>query len=556
MFRPSRVPAARELFRASTTSVASPILAGALTPRRCYSQPPGKQIKYHPSHTKRQEAKAARKWFLTEATWQNYLSKQRQLNGEAGNSGEAVDSHHDKPKILDVTVPGSGPGALRIVIDGHGATYVGLLWLRDSCQCPLCVNPHSGQKNFSTTDLPTNPPVSRARIADNGSIEVTWADMVFDPAQGKDVEHTSIFKYEEIIKWATYRQLEDSPHRLPTERIMWNRERYQSLLDEGLCRISYQDWVSGGEAFRKAFLGLARTGMIFVTDVPEAEDQVELVANKIGNLQHTFYGFTWDVRSKPQAENVAYTNEFLGLHQDLMYHVPIPRLQLLHCLKNSCEGGESLFSDGVRAAYELKAANADFWGLLKKPMVRFHYNKHPHFYEQVHPVIREEYHLIEATHWAPPFQAPFLPNGQSGSKGLMDWKRAARSFQGIISAEKNMIEVKLKPGECVIFDNWRVHHGRRQFKGEHGGDRWLKGAYISDQVYRAKLERVQRQPVDVADDEWLRIDVRAARIKAARNEFVQVMDLYYSKPMVTPETPAQEATPAEEEISAQEEISA
>ena len=68
----------------------------------------------------------------------------------------------------------------------------------------------------------------------------------------------------------------------------------------------------------------------------------------LANIRETFYGRTFDVRAKPNAENVAYTSGYLGLHQDLMYLEPPPMIQVLHCMDNSCAGGESLFSDGDR----------------------------------------------------------------------------------------------------------------------------------------------------------------------------------------------------------------
>src|SRR5690606_18117044 len=134
------------------------------------------------------------------------------------------------------------------------------------------------------------------------------------------------------------------------KRILWNRASYESLLAAGRCRISYQDWIGSDNngrdagataAFQSALADLRRTGLIFVTDVPTSEHSVERVAHRIGPLQDTFYGRTWDVRNKARAENVAYTDKFLCLHQDLMYHDPVPGLQLLHCLANTCEGGES-----------------------------------------------------------------------------------------------------------------------------------------------------------------------------------------------------------------------
>ena len=50
---------------------------------------------------------------------------------------------------------------------------------------------------------------------------------------------------------------------------------------------------------------------------------------------------------------MAYTNAYLGLHEDMLYIQQPPRIQLLHCIENSCEGGESIFSDGNHAALSM-----------------------------------------------------------------------------------------------------------------------------------------------------------------------------------------------------------
>jgi len=57
---------------------------------------------------------------------------------------------------------------------------------------------------------------------------------------------------------------------------------------------------------------------LFLRNVPDSEKSVEEIAGRIGTLKDTFYGRTWDVKSKPKAKNIAYTQSFLGLHMDLL----------------------------------------------------------------------------------------------------------------------------------------------------------------------------------------------------------------------------------------------
>lgn len=380
-----------------------------------------------------------------------------------------------------------GPNTLHVELSAKPSAVIPLshLWLRDACPCAQCVDPHSGQKTFSTTDLPDRMKVEHAELDADGSLTVVWSS---DLLSGGD-RHTSTFPAKEVQSWSNTEAprsavvTADAPY-----AKMWDGKEYQGLLDRGSCRVSYDAWINDDEAFWAAFADLSMTGLIFVTGVPHGEDQVERIAGRIGQLQHTFYGRTWDVKSKPRAENVAYTSAFLGLHQDLTYHNPMPKLQLLHCLENSCEGGESLFSNSLRAAHELLMTSPRDYKTLSKHPVFFHYQKAGHHYFQYHSTIQTwGTNAPRATYWAPPFQTTFSRSpGIGGHQSMLAWKSAATRFQNIAESPDNMVEVKLQPGECVIFDNKRVLHGRRQFATTEGS-RWLKGCYISPQVYAAKV---------------------------------------------------------------------
>jgi alpha-ketoglutarate-dependent taurine dioxygenase len=60
-----------------------------------------------------------------------------------------------------------------------------------------------------------------------------------------------------------------------------------------------------------------------------------------------------------------------------------------------------------------------------------------------------------------------------------------REFSDLVESEENLYEYRLQEGECVIFNNRRILHGRRQFDTATGM-RWLKGAYIDTDVFMSK----------------------------------------------------------------------
>ena len=68
---------------------------------------------------------------------------------------------------------------------------------------------------------------------------------------------------------------------------------------------------------------------------------------------------------------------------------------------------------------------------------------------------------------------------------MMSWYEAARKWDAILKDQRFEVVVKLVPGMPVIFDNWRVLHGRRAFVGE----RRLCGAYISMDDFVARGKR-------------------------------------------------------------------
>lgn len=99
------------------------------------------------------------------------------------------------------------------------------------------------------------------------------------------------------------------------------------------------------------------------------------------------------------------------------------------------------------------------------------------------------------TNWSPPFQGPFridIGLKDHGAK-LQNWHRAAKAFDQALNHPENMFQYRLEEGDCVIFNNRRVLHGRTAFtSGTGGAVRWLKGAYLDHDDFQSQLRVMQR----------------------------------------------------------------
>ncbi|KAJ5675246.1 uncharacterized protein N7477_005180 [Penicillium maclennaniae] len=339
------------------------------------------------------------------------------------------------------------------------------------CRCPLCVDPHSKQRLFRTQDI--HPTIHPRQVKWNGNeLEIQWNKDI----QGYGPEHTSRWPYYQLLN--PVHDTHDTTH--PSMRpFRWNAaimRKYQHW-------ISFSDYMHSETKFTFAMHNLARMGLIFVKDIPSSREMVEMIANRMGPLRNTFYGSTWDVRTVPEAKNVAYTNQHLGFHMDLLYMNEPPGYQLLHCLENSCEGGESLFADTFNVAYRLlRTRPADYWELTRR---RFgyeyvhdnavYYNTWPVF--ELNPLSGE----LQNVNYSPPFQSAIPTwNSRFGYYNRTTYDRfwkAMHHFTKNMESEHSVFQLKLNPGECVIFANRRVVHARNKFNTT-SGSRWLAGAYV------------------------------------------------------------------------------
>ncbi|MEO7370448.1 MAG: TauD/TfdA family dioxygenase, partial [Ilumatobacteraceae bacterium] len=172
-------------------------------------------------------------------------------------------------------------------------------WLLDNCPCPLCLHPVTRERTVALVDRAGTDPRS-ITTDDQGAITVDWGD-----------GHVGTF---------------------PTE-LLGARE----VLDVAASSLAPLQRIGYGEldtdlGSRRWLTVMLSAGAIIVDDTPNLTGEVVRLAERIGYARPTNFGTIFDVESRPDPNNSAYTAAGLDLHTDLPNWAFPPDFQFLHAL--------------------------------------------------------------------------------------------------------------------------------------------------------------------------------------------------------------------------------
>ena len=149
-------------------------------------------------------------------------------------------------------------------------------------------------------------------------------------------------------------------------------------------------------------------------------------------------------------------------------------MQLLHCLRNAVEGGESILVDGFEAAATLRAEDPGAFEVLTSTLVRFAWS-------DASTTLTAERPLIETDSRSRVRGVRFNNRSMQALRlakdDLVTFYESYRSFAEVIRRPELQLTFRLEPGDCVLMDNTRVLHARAAFSDTGGGARHLQGCY-------------------------------------------------------------------------------
>jgi len=369
--------------------------------------------------------------------------------------------HTEGPGLIEATDAGRQL-ALRWA-NGDRARFP-LTWLRDHCACAECRHPMTRERLYMAFEVPEQAPAMRL---EGGNLTLTWQD-----------GHMSDFD----AVWLHQRRPGQTREDAVPPRRPWAQ-------DYRPARVAHADFVAGAEGERAWLTALLRDGLVLLDNGPLADEEVSRLAGRIGPLRATNFGARFDVKSKPNPNNAAYTAIGLALHTDLPNWRHPPDIQLLYCLENDAEGGESTFFDGFAAAEALRRQDPEAFRRLSETEIDFRFQDEEHDLVWTAPLLSldEQGRVIEVrlNNWIR--DTLRLPLEEIDA-----WYDAYRVFWALAQDPRNRLEFSLAPGEMVAFDNRRVMHGRNAFDPSTGR-RHLQGTYLDLDMCESRLRVLARQ---------------------------------------------------------------
>lgn len=344
--------------------------------------------------------------------------------------------------------------AITVEFDDGTQSVFPAFWLRDHARDAAHFDATTHQRLTHTAELDPAIGIDAVELATDGrSLIVTWGDGALPTS------FTAGFLREFV--------LENTP--LPAPVAGWDADRVAAR------RLTFADLAAAEDELVAA---IARDGFAVVTDCPLDERSVQTVASVFGYVRRTIYGDVWVFSADGAMADSAYSTDALRPHTDGTYSHDAPGLQLLLCLEYEASGGESVLVDGRRIFERLPAAHRETLSRISVPGEYVGDGAH---LRAERPVFRCRRGHLEQVSFNNYDRAPF----RLADDDMVRFYEALRAFERLANDESMQWRQVLAPGEMIIFDNWRVLHGRAAFTGH----RRMAGCYVNREDYESRLRQ-------------------------------------------------------------------
>ena len=331
-------------------------------------------------------------------------------------------------------------------------------WLRDNARDSESFNHASHQRELFTAHIDADIHPQSVTL-EGGAVVIQW------PGMAEPVKYDGEFLHSYRSPQAEYLYL---------SATLWDKAKLEQppALDF--------DELSKDQAQQALVSQLQTTGFSIIKNCPLDKTSVETVANTLGYVRETIFGGVWQFEDNQEMADSAFTSDALRPHNDGTYSHDAPGLQLLLCIGRNATGGESVLVDGFNIAEQLKAQDPDLYRDMTRIELTGIYKGDGHVLRASRPVFRENQQgeLLQMT----------FNNYDRDTIRLND-SDMRRAYEGIIAIDKllnleeNQWRYVLEEGEMMVFDNWRLLHGRTSYQGH----RVMAGTYVNREDFESKL---------------------------------------------------------------------
>ncbi|NP_001120574.1 gamma-butyrobetaine dioxygenase [Xenopus tropicalis] len=361
--------------------------------------------------------------------------------------------------------------------DGGQSVYP-FVWLRDNCQCPQCFLHSAKARKLPIEDLDVNTGVKDVTLTNSKKVSITWPD-----------EHQSEFDGEWLKKrcFSKHARAEMQDELFASEHQYWGS-------DLQIPTMSYEDVLNCDQTAYQWLCALRKVGIVLLEGAPVKQGELLSLGKRIGYMRLTFYGYTWQVQDKADANNVAYTAGKLSLHTDYPALQYPPGVQFLHCLKQAQSGGESEVVDGFHVCRKLREQNPEAFNILTSAQIDFTDTG----VDYCDFALQSKQRIIELDPKGNLLRINFNNATRDSvldipADRVQPFYSSLRAFVDLMNRPENTFSYKMQPGHVVTFDNWRILHGRRSYQSEATVSRHLEGSYLDWDVVLSRMRSLKKK---------------------------------------------------------------
>ena len=339
-------------------------------------------------------------------------------------------------------------------------------WLRERVNGENFVDKSTKQRLFDPTQLQENIKIKDLNLS-SGFLDVKFSD-------GASTKISVIDIFKEFSNIDEIKQI---------EKMKWDSsfsEQNTFEFDENLFETN---------EMYKALINFYQYGFVIFKNVPTKDNFIVKFANSIGSVRRTNFGEFFDVKSKPNPNDLAYTSLPLAPHTDNPYRNPVPCIQILQCIENEVTGGLSTLVDGYTVSEKLKQDFPEYYKVLTEVKIRFQFIDQTIILEDWAEMIQlDESGNFKQVRFSP--RLDFVP--LIDKEKLELFYPARKKISELYNSENYRIEFKLSPGDLLMMDNYRLLHGRTKFDSNEG-NRFLQGCYIDYDSTEGKFKHLKRK---------------------------------------------------------------
>ncbi|XP_050436652.1 trimethyllysine dioxygenase, mitochondrial [Adelges cooleyi] len=348
--------------------------------------------------------------------------------------------------------------AISLEFEGKSIS-INTTWLYESCRCEQCYDATSKSRITSIQQFleAVNIKVNKYE-QENDSLHVEWSN-----------GHASTYDVKWVFDTWTSNGVKLEPYTCVGKEL-------ESLP----ARVDANSLITT-EGQRELVRSILKYGIGVITNVEPTLEATEKVIRHIAKPYDLMFGPMWIVGpNEKYHKDPAYSNGSLVAHNDNTYLNDGAGLQVFHMLErdNNGTGGLSTAVDGFKVAEILKQENHLHFKCLTEIDVETEYVNLDSHYKWSEPVIK----INSTTNDINQIRFNIYDRTCQPQSRITEFYASYAHFVEILKREELYWEYALQPGTVVIYNNWRILHGRTAFTGK----RVFVGCYVSTAEFLSK----------------------------------------------------------------------